>query len=379
MRVGFIRIFWGLFFVVLDLRINSVDLFLPDFVGYILIVSGLGRLAPYDEWFRRLRPIAMIMIVVSLSDLVEIEVDANQVPKLRQEWTSMVTGDLGTLLPEELKHADLVRITRDGSAIDANRTNNPEREQDKVLGEYSDGTVLLILRYASGDEALEAMEKKGYAEYSNDAIRKRAETDASFRSDKLYGRQGSAGSEIKTSAYWTVEVADRSIQQWWNRGRSWWNPFAGRYQRGFSDRLLYILEGYRTSADEYRALLEGKSENGSGVKVNAFPTLSTVNAFLETFLLWGLCSGVMSLCMSFNNYGLMQMARRRRAFYMVLAVPALAVSLLSFIAPEILFKVARDGVALLVPYVILFLVSVVLIMGLMRRAANTLFPNQPIP
>ena len=379
MRVGFIRIFWGLFFVLLDFRINSVDLFLPDFVGYIFIVSGLTKLAPYDEWFRRLKPIAMIMIVVSLSDLVEIEMDAKQAPRFRQEWISMVTGDLGTLLPEQLNDADLVRITREGSLIDANRTNNPEREQDKVLGEYSDGTFLLILRYGSADEALEAMKKKGDSEYSNDAIRTRAETDASFRADKMYGRQGSTGSEIKTDAYWTVEVADRSIQQWWNRGRSWWNPFAGSHQRGFSDRLLYVLEGYRASADDYRALLEGKSENGSGVKVNAFPTVSTINAFLETFLLWGLCSAVISVCVSFNNYGLMQIARRRRAFYMILAVPALAVSLLSFVAPEALFKFGREGFALLVPYIILFLLSVVLIMGLMRRAANTLFPNQPIP
>ena len=86
MKVGFNRIFWGLLFVVLDIRINSIDLFLPDFVGYIFIVSGLGLLAPHDKWFRRARIIAIFMICFSLTDLVEVRVDAKQTPRLRREW-----------------------------------------------------------------------------------------------------------------------------------------------------------------------------------------------------------------------------------------------------------------------------------------------------
>lgn len=84
MKVGFKRIFWGLLFVFLDLRINSLDLFLPDFVGYILIVSGLGLLAPHDKWFRRARVMAIIMIFFSLTDLVEVKVDAKQGPRLNE-------------------------------------------------------------------------------------------------------------------------------------------------------------------------------------------------------------------------------------------------------------------------------------------------------
>jgi hypothetical protein len=379
MRAGFIRIFWGLLFVVLDVRINSLDLFLPDFVGYILIVTGLTMLAPYDEWFRRLKPIAMIMIVVSLSDLVEIEVEAKQAPRFRREWISLVTGDLSTLLPDQVNSAHLLRITHDGSAIDADRTNNPARDQDKLLAEYSDGTVVLILRYASADEALDAMEKKSDSEYSTHAIRKRGETDPSFRADQIHGRQGSTGSHIKTAAYSGIEVGDRSIQQWWSRGRSWWNPFTWSHEGGLTDRLLYIVEGYRASVDVYRSTFEDKSEKGNGAKVDVFNPISTVGNLLEAFLLWGLCSGVIALCVSFNNYGLMQIARRRRAFYLILTVPALALSLVSWIAPEVIFRVGMEGFVLLVPYVLLVLLSVALIMGLMRKAANTLFPNQPLP
>lgn len=70
MKVGFNRIFWGLLFVVLDIRINSIDLFLPDFVGYILIASGLGLLATHDKWFRRARIVAIVMICFSFPILL---------------------------------------------------------------------------------------------------------------------------------------------------------------------------------------------------------------------------------------------------------------------------------------------------------------------
>src|SRR5688572_22964848 len=134
MKVGFNRIFWGLLFVVLDIRINSIDLFLPDFVGYILIVSGLGLLAPHDKWFRRARVMAIIMIFFSLTDLVEVKVDSRQAHRLRQEWISLLTGDLSTLLPQQVDSAYLLRTTTSENAINANRTHNPERDEDRVLG-----------------------------------------------------------------------------------------------------------------------------------------------------------------------------------------------------------------------------------------------------
>lgn len=373
MKVGFNRIFWGLLFVVLDIRINSIDLFLPDFVGYILIVSGLGLLAPHDKWFRRARVMAIIMIFFSLTDLVEVKVDSKQAPRLRREWISLLTGDLSTMLPQQVDSARLLRITTSGNAINANRTHNPERDEDRVLGEYSDGTVVLILRYASSDEALEAMKRKDEMDYSFDGIQKRAEMDASFRADKLSAQHGSSWSQMTYSANSKVEAADRVIQQWWNRGGSWWNLSSWRDEGGWSGNLLYIVEGYRASADAYKSAFEHKSHNGNGSTFDPLFPISTVGSLLDTLLIWGLCSGVIALSVSSNNYGLMQRARRRRNLYVILQVPVLAVWIMSFIAPEaVLSMVNSGGIVLVIPYVFAVLFSVLLIMLLMRRAANTL-------
>ena len=212
MNAGFIRIFWGLLFVALDIRISSIDLILPDFVGYILIASGLTFLVPHHQWFRTARLVAIILVFVSLTTLVEVKVDSKQAPRLRREWISTVTGDLSALLPEQVNSARLTSITRSATEIDANRTHNPQREDDRILGQYSDGTVVLVLRYGSADEALEAMKQKSAAEYSSQAIRKRAETDASFKANSMSFPHGStSGGETKISAYSNVEVTDRVI------------------------------------------------------------------------------------------------------------------------------------------------------------------------
>jgi hypothetical protein len=372
MKVGFNRIFWGLIFVVLDIRINSIDLFLPDFVGYILIASGLGLLAPYDKWFRRARVIAIIMVFFSLTDLVEVKVDAKQAPRLRREWISLLTGDLGTLLPQQVGSAHLLRTTT-SNAINVNRTHNPERDEDRVLGEYSDGTVVMILRYASADEALEAMKQKDETEYSFDGIRNRAETDPSFKADQISAQHGSSGSEVTFSAHSKVEAADRVIQQWWSRGESWWNPSSWRDEAGSRGNLLYIAEGYRASADSYNSAFERKSHNWGGTTFDPFSPTSMVGSLLDTLLIWGLCSGVIALSVSSNNYDLMQRARRRRNLYLILGILGLAVSIMSLIAPEaVLGLVSSGGIVLAIPYVFAMLVSVLLIMLLIKRAANTL-------
>src|SRR5688500_17953095 len=220
MSVGFKRIFWGLLFVVFDIRISSVDLILPDFVGYIFIVSGLSFLVPHHQWFRTARVLAIIMIFVSLATIVEVAVDAKQAPRLKREWISTLTGELSSLLPRQVNSARLVRTTRSATEIDANRTHNPPREEDRILGEYSDGTVILVLRYGSPEEALNAMKLKTETEYSHQGIRKRAETDESFKADTMQFPHGSTGHEGSTmSAYSNVNVANRAIQQRWCM---WW-------------------------------------------------------------------------------------------------------------------------------------------------------------
>lgn len=375
MRVGFNRIFWGLLFVVLDVRIYSIDLFLPDFVGYILIASGLGLLASHNKWFRRARVIAIIMIFFSLTNLVEVKVDYKQAPRLRREWISLLTGDLITLLPQQIDSARLLRTTTSESAINANRTHNPERDQDRALGEYSDGTVVLILRYPSSDEALEAMKQKDKTEYSLDGIRKRAETDTSFKADQISAQHGSSFSQVTFSAHSEIEAADRMIQQWWNRGGTWWKPWTWHDEGAWSGNLLYIVEGYRGSADAYKTAFESKSDSGTTNTFDPLFPISIVGSLLDTLLIWGICSGVIALCVSWNNYDLMQSARRRRNLYFILAVPGLAVSIVSFIAPEAVLSIVRSGgIVLVILYVFAVLFSFLLIMLLMRKAANLQAP-----
>ena len=367
MKVGFNIIFWGLLFVVLDVRINSIDLFLPDFVVYILIACGLALLAPRDKWFRRAKVMAIIMIFFSLTDLVEVKVDSKQSPRMRREWISLLTGDLSTLLPQQVNSAHLVRTTTSSNAINANRAHNPERDEDRILGEYSDGTVIMILRYESPDEALEAMKQKDDTDYSFDGIRKRAETDASFKANQMLAGHGSSGSQLTYSAHSKVEAADRVIQQWWHRGGNWWNPTSWRDEGGWNGNLLYIVEGYRASADAYKSAFERKSQNGS--TFNPLFPFSMAGSFLDTLIIWGICSGIIALSFSSNNYGLMHMARRRRTWYLLLQIPILGVLIMSFLAPEAINMATSVVFA---PYVFAMLVSVISIMLLMRRAANTL-------
>lgn len=370
MKVGFNRIFWGLLFVVLDLRINSIDLFLPDFVGYILIFSGLGLLAPHDKWFRWTRVMAILMIFFSLSDLIEVKVDYTPAPRLRREWLLLLTNDLSTLLPKQVDSARLLRTTTSATAINANRTQNPERDEDRVLGEYSDGTVVMILRYASPEEAHEALKQKDKTDYSFGGIQERAKADASFKADNMTAHHGVSGSQIMDSADSRVEAGDRVIQQWWNRGGSWWwRPSSWRGEGGGSGSLLYIVEGYRSSADAYKLALEPAGQNGDGSTFNSLFPLSMVSYLLNTLFIWGLCSGVMALSFSSNNYRLMQSARTRRNLFLILQILGLAALIMLLIAPEAVLSI---GIVLLIPYVFAVLFSVGLIMLLMKRAAKTL-------
>lgn len=372
MNVGFNRIFWGLLFVVLDIRISSVDLVLPDFVGYILIASGLSRLAPHHQWFRTARILAIVLVFVSLTTLVEVAVDAKQAPRLKREWISTLTGELSTLLPRQVNSGRLIRTTRSATEIDANRTHNPPREEDRILGEYSDGTVILVLRYGSPEEALNAMKQKTETEYSHQGILKRAETDESFKADTMQFPQGSTtggGDGSTISAYSNVNVADRVIQQWWTRGWTLWNPGTWRSE-GLDSRLLYVVEGYSSSAEDYRLAFEGSKDRRGGVTIDPLFPISAAAHILDTLLIWGICSGIIALALASHNFELMQVAKFRRNFYLGLAVPAFFMSIIPFVAPEALLDAfTSSAVVLLMIYVILIAASVLLVMGLVRKAA----------
>ncbi|HEX8242272.1 MAG TPA: hypothetical protein VF541_02205 [Longimicrobium sp.] len=71
-RTAFTTIFWGLVMTVVDVRINSLDL-VPDFIGYLLVFSGLRQLAPLHAGFGAARTSALAMVVLSLPNLIGVE------------------------------------------------------------------------------------------------------------------------------------------------------------------------------------------------------------------------------------------------------------------------------------------------------------------
>ena len=175
-----------------------------------------------------------------------------------------------------------------------------------------------------------------------------------------------------------VELADRVIQQWWNRGWSWWNPLDRDGKGGWSSRILYIVEGYRSSADTYKSAFEGESDNKGGITFNPLFPVSIIGEIVNTLLIWEICSGIIGLSLSVKNYDLVNVANRRRIFYMVLTVTGWALSVTWFIAPEFMSRLFNPvGVGVLVVYALVGIIAVLLIMVLMRRAANSLQVSIP--
>ncbi|HEX6098869.1 MAG TPA: hypothetical protein VF432_21315 [Thermoanaerobaculia bacterium] len=371
-RTAFSNIFWGLLFVVLDIRLGAIDLILPDFVGYILIFQGLTLLAPEHHAFRKARVLAAVMVFVSLPGFFGM--GSLDPAFLRRQLISGLTGDLSALLPREVRSARLLRTTNSRSSIDANRTRNPQREEDAVLGEYSDGTTVLILRYASPEEALQALNDKREADYSSAGIRKRAETDESFKVDRMsesHSTSGSDGSRVSEAS--SVDIADRRILQWWNRRWTWWNLSDGNHKGGWSGSILYIVEGYGASAAAYKSAFEGERQDKSGITVNPLFPLSVIGEVLDAMMIWAICSGIMALSLSLNQYDLMNTARQRRALYLALIATGWVFSTIGLIAPKLMSGLVQPVLAGgLVVYAVVVMIAVVLIMALMRRAANSL-------
>jgi len=372
-RNAFTSIFWGLLFVVLDIRIGSIDLILPDFIGYILLFQGLTALAPDHRSFRTARVLAAVMIVGSLPSLIEVGTDPVDPAFFKRQWIAALTGDLSALLPRQVKSARLLRTTHSRSAIDANRTQNPKQDEDTVLGQYSDGTEVLILRYASPEEALRAFEHKYETEYSLQGLQKRAETDASFRAESMSGSRSTSGpDERRDSEDWSVEAADRLIQQWWNPGWSWW-PSNRDHRRGWSSSMLYIVEGYKSTAAAYKSALKGERPDQSGVTFNPLFPVSIIGEILTAMMVWAICSGIIALSRSLNQPDLMTIAHRRRSLSMALTVTGWLFSTTWLIAPEYIPRLVQGTAAsLIVLYALLAILAGFLIMTLMRRAANSL-------
>ena len=89
------RIFQGLLLVLLDFRIQYLDI-LPDFLGYILIFCALSTLAAQHSFFSKARPFALLLVFLSLGSIIET-------PKANLLEFSLSTQELGWLLLEQGK------------------------------------------------------------------------------------------------------------------------------------------------------------------------------------------------------------------------------------------------------------------------------------
>lgn len=65
-------IFFGWLLVFLNFTINGFDI-LPDFIGYLLIFAGVNKLAEKSPYFGEARIFALVMCMVSFSDLLHLE------------------------------------------------------------------------------------------------------------------------------------------------------------------------------------------------------------------------------------------------------------------------------------------------------------------
>jgi hypothetical protein len=74
----FLQIFWGLFLVIVDLKINHIDI-LPDFVGYIFIALGCGGLTEVSRKFATAQTASWILAALAVLKYVPMDRDITAV------------------------------------------------------------------------------------------------------------------------------------------------------------------------------------------------------------------------------------------------------------------------------------------------------------
>ncbi|GIP38664.1 hypothetical protein J31TS4_19440 [Paenibacillus sp. J31TS4] len=71
--MAFRSLFWGFLFL-FDFKINGFDI-LPDLIGYILFLSGLSRLAERHPLFAKAKPLAVVLLVLSVFKLIPYQLE----------------------------------------------------------------------------------------------------------------------------------------------------------------------------------------------------------------------------------------------------------------------------------------------------------------
>lgn len=307
----------GLLVVFIDVRIGVVDI-LPDFIGFILIVVALVRLAPAAAIFRKAKIVALLLVLLSLPEAINLTLNDAAAGLKIQQLIAYASGDMSLLLPERVGNAVLVRITRAPGAFKS-MVANPIDERDRVMVEYSDGTVIMALRYKDGERALAALRMKAETDYSLTTIRKRlAEKDPAFNSMSVSEHRSSAGNDYQS--LWNMgirlNIGERELHLYWQKGLEWWDPQSWNNKGGLGSNTLYIVEGNRATANDFLKTLNGEVAGRSYRLLSLLPLAIDL---LMLVLVWLLCSGLLAI----TGDDFATTIKRLRLAYIVLSVPSL--------------------------------------------------------
>ncbi|HBI04723.1 MAG TPA: hypothetical protein DDY49_11920 [Paenibacillaceae bacterium] len=70
MKQGIGLLFWGFFFVLIDINVMRIDL-IPDFIGYFMVLTGVKKLEAQGLAFPRVRPILILLAILSIPGTIQ--------------------------------------------------------------------------------------------------------------------------------------------------------------------------------------------------------------------------------------------------------------------------------------------------------------------
>lgn len=68
---GYNKLFEGMLFITFNFNIGPINI-LPDFVGYMIIYSGLTVLQPQSEMYEKAKVSAIALIMITLKDIISL-------------------------------------------------------------------------------------------------------------------------------------------------------------------------------------------------------------------------------------------------------------------------------------------------------------------
>jgi len=77
MQRAFRNFYWGFLFVMVDFRLNGLDI-LPDIIGYAFFIAGLNLLKERNDRFRKARIFHIVMLFLSIFNIFERQVESTE-------------------------------------------------------------------------------------------------------------------------------------------------------------------------------------------------------------------------------------------------------------------------------------------------------------